>query len=141
MTLSEAQGKWYGVHRLENLFWLGGILVSATLFLASRFSRYWLSLDAISHFTLNIILLGSSCCTAFVMPRARFFTAVIVIIAGLLSIGAYSHFVSAHAHILNSIWAGEVPLRIVTFNTSVINANTDAISQELRRLDTDVAVL
>src|SRR5262245_5747588 len=141
MTLSEAQGKWYGVHRLENFVWLSGILISAALLLASGFSRFWLPLDTISQFTLHIILLGSSCCAALVMPRARFLTAVIVVITGLLSIGAHSHFVMAHADTRSSIRAGEAPLRIVTFNTSVINADTGAVSQELRRLDADVAVL
>ncbi|HET8670701.1 MAG TPA: endonuclease/exonuclease/phosphatase family protein [Candidatus Saccharimonadales bacterium] len=75
------------------------------------------------------------------MPRVRSLTAVVLILIGLLSIGGYSHFVSAHPRVLSSVRAGEVPLRIVTFNTSVVNADTNAISQELRRLDADVAVL
>lgn len=141
MSFLEIQAKSYGVRWSEIAFCLSGTVISGILLLASRLSQYWLPLDALSQFTLQVALIGSGCGIGMLMPRARSLTAIVSVFIGFLFIGGYSHYVSAHPKILGSVQAGELPLRVVTFNASVINADTDAISQELRRLDADVAVL
>ena len=77
----------------------------------------------------------------FLMPFARTFTALVLALIGIAGIGLYPQYVSEQARTVDSLKPGERQLRLMTFNTSVINRDTDAMAAEILRLDPDVATL
>lgn len=77
----------------------------------------------------------------FVMPFARTLTALVLALSGFIGIGLYPQYVSAHSRVVDSLRLGERQLRLMTFNTSVINRDTGAIAAEVLRLNPDVATL
>lgn len=117
-----------------------GIIASAGLLAASRFSPAWPPLDVVTHFTLHLGIAFFACLVGFLAPAARTFVALMLVFAGVVGIGAYAHYVSYGPRVIPRI-EGARPLRLMTFNTSVVNSNLRAIAAELRRAQPDVAVL
>jgi endonuclease/exonuclease/phosphatase (EEP) superfamily protein YafD len=118
-----------------------GLLGCGALLVASRLSQLWLPLDVLSHFTLQLFVLMAACAVGFVMPFARTLTALVLALAGVIGIGLYPQYVSENSRKVDSVKPGERQLRLMTFNTSVINGDTGAIAAEVLRLDPDVATL
>jgi endonuclease/exonuclease/phosphatase (EEP) superfamily protein YafD len=118
-----------------------GLLGCGALLIASRLSHLWLPLDVLSHFTLQLIVLMAAFGAGFVLPFARKLTVLVLALTGIVLIGLYPLYVSGHSRIVDSLKPGERQLRLMTFNTSVINRDTGAIAAEILRLDPDVAML
>lgn len=118
-----------------------GLLGCGGLLIASRLSHLWLPLDVLSHFTLQLCIAMAAFAVGFLMPFARTLTALVIALIGIVAIGLYPNYVSEHSRTLASVQPGERQLRLMTFNTSVINRDTDAIVAEIRRLNPDVATL
>jgi endonuclease/exonuclease/phosphatase (EEP) superfamily protein YafD len=118
-----------------------GLLGCGALLVASRLSQLWLPFDALSHFTLQLFVLMAAFGAGFVMPFARTFTALLLALIGILVIGLYPQYVSEHSRAVDSLKPGERQLRLMTFNTSVINRDMGAVAAEILRLDPDVVTL
>src|SRR5829696_5720335 len=118
-----------------------GLLGCGGLLVASRLSQLWLPLDVLSHFTLQIFVLMAAFAVGFVMPFGRTLTALVLALSGIVGIGLYPLYVSQHARVVDTVKPGERQLRLMTFNTSVINRDTGAIAAEILRLDPDVVTL
>src|SRR5215213_8334450 len=118
-----------------------GLLGCGSLLVASRLSHLWLPLDVLSHFSLQLFVLMGAFAAGFIMPFARTLTALVLALSGIVGIGLYPQYVSDHSRVVDSIKPGERQLRLMTFNTSVINRDTGAVAAETLRLDPDLAVL
>jgi endonuclease/exonuclease/phosphatase (EEP) superfamily protein YafD len=118
-----------------------GLLGCGALLVASRLSQLWLPLDVLSNFTLQMFVLMAAFAVGFVMPFARTLTALVLALTGITGIGLYPQYVSEQSRTVDSVKPGERQLRLMTFNTSVINRDTHAIAAEILRLDPDVATL
>jgi endonuclease/exonuclease/phosphatase (EEP) superfamily protein YafD len=136
----------YGGHirlapNVDLIICVTGVLGSGALLAASRLSHLWLPLDALSHFTVHLVILLGAFVIGYLMPYERTLAATVVALVGFIGIGAYAHYVSAHPRTISSLQKDERPLRLMTFNTSVINKDIEAISAEVRRLNPDIATL
>jgi endonuclease/exonuclease/phosphatase (EEP) superfamily protein YafD len=118
-----------------------GVLISAGLLAATRLSQLWPSFDVLSHFTLHFAILTIAFAIGYFMPFARVLTAILLSLFAFVGIGAYAHYVSEIPRTLGTVRAGEHQLRLMTFNTRLLNDDAEAIVSEVRRLDPDVATL
>lgn len=118
-----------------------GVLVFGGLLAATRLSQLWLSFDVLSHFTLHLAILTVSFAIGYLMPVGRVFTAIVLALIGFAGIGGYAHYASENAHTIGTVQPGERQLRLLTFNTRILSDNTEALVEEIRRLDPDVATL
>ena len=118
-----------------------GFLVFAGLLVATRLSNLWLAFDVLSHFTLHYAVLAGAFLIGYFMPVGRVLTAFILALIGFGGIGAYAHYASEEPRVFGLPQANEQALRIMSFNSGFANDNTEAIIQEVRRIDPDVAVL
>lgn len=118
-----------------------GILIFGGLLLATRLSQLWLSFDVLSHFTLHFAILTIAFVIGYFMPFARVLTAILLALISFAGISAYAHYASENARIVGTLQPGETALRLLTFNTSLLRDNTEALVNEIRRLDPDVATL
>jgi endonuclease/exonuclease/phosphatase (EEP) superfamily protein YafD len=118
-----------------------GFLIFGSLLAATRLSQLWLSFDVLSHFTLHFAILTLAFAIGYFMPFARVLTAILLSLIAFVSIGAYAHYVSDNPRIIGTVHAGERQLRLMSFNTRLLNDDAEAIVSEVRRLDPDVAAL
>jgi endonuclease/exonuclease/phosphatase (EEP) superfamily protein YafD len=118
-----------------------GVLIFAILLAATRLSQLWLSFDVLSHFTLHFAILTIAFAIGYFMPFGRVLTAILVSLVAFVGIGAYAQYVSEIPRTLGTVRAGEHQLRLMTFNTRLLNDDAEAIVSEVRRLDPDVATL
>jgi endonuclease/exonuclease/phosphatase (EEP) superfamily protein YafD len=118
-----------------------GVLLFASLLAATRLSQLWLSFDVLSHFTLHFAILTIAFAIGYFMPFGRVLTAILVSLVAFVGIGAYAQYVSEIPRTLGPVRAGEQQLRLMTFNTRLLNDDAEAIVAEVRRLDPDVATL
>lgn len=118
-----------------------GFLVFAILLAATRLSQLWLSFDVLSHFTLHFAILTVAFAVGYFMPFARVLTAILLSLFAFVGIGAYAQYVSDVPRTIGTVHSGERPLRLMTFNTRLLNDDAEAIVSEVRRLDPDVATL
>jgi endonuclease/exonuclease/phosphatase (EEP) superfamily protein YafD len=118
-----------------------GVLVFGSLLVATRLSQLWLSFDVLSHFTLHFGILTAAFTVGYFMPFARVLTAILLSLISFVSIGAYAQYVSDRPRIIGTAQAGERELRLMTFNTRILNDDAEAIVAEVRRIDPDVATL
>jgi endonuclease/exonuclease/phosphatase (EEP) superfamily protein YafD len=118
-----------------------GILLFASLLAATRLSQLWLAFDVLNHFTLHFGILAAAFTIGYFMPFGRVLTAFVLALLSFAGIGAYAHYTSEHARILGIVQPGEQVLRLMTFNTRLQSENSEALINEIRRLDPDVATL
>jgi endonuclease/exonuclease/phosphatase (EEP) superfamily protein YafD len=118
-----------------------GVLLFASLLAATRLSQLWLSFDVLSHFTLHFAILTIAFAIGYFMPFGRVLTAILISLVAFVGIGAYAQYVSEIPRTLGPVRAGEQQLRLMTFNTRLLNDDAEAIVSEVRRLDPDVATL
>ena len=118
-----------------------GFLIFAGLLAATRLSNLWLAFDVLSHFTLHFAVLAAAFLIGYFMPVGRVLTAFVLALIGFAGIGSYAHYASEKPRIFGLAQANERPLRIMSFNSGFANDNTEAIIQEVHRIDPDVAVL
>jgi len=118
-----------------------GMLVFGGLLLATRLSQLWLSFDVLSHFTLHLAILTVAFGIGYFMPVGRVLTAIVLALIAFAGIGAHAHYASENARLVGLLQPGERQLRLLTFNTGLLKDNTEALVEEIRRLDPDVATL
>ena len=139
LSMRQSTARWRP--NAEGIVCAAGIVASGALLVASRLSEVWLPLEALSHFTLHLVILLGAFLIGFFMPYGRTLAAMVLVLIGFVGIGAYAHYVSAQPRMISSLQPGERALRLMTFNTSVINTDLAAIAAELRRLNPDVVIM
>jgi endonuclease/exonuclease/phosphatase (EEP) superfamily protein YafD len=75
------------------------------------------------------------------MPRAKLFTALVLIVMGLVAIGLWPHVASRSPSALASAGPGERDIRVASFNTLWVNDDAAAVQAEILRLDADIITL
>jgi len=120
--------------------WLGVILGVSGLIL-SRAGHLWIGFDVFSQFTLHFALVTAAFLIGLLIRRARLPVALLVVLAGLVAIGAWPHVESRSPRALASVSGGERALRVASFNTSWLNEDADKVRAEIERIDADVIAL
>lgn len=118
-----------------------GLLVGLLGLAASRLGQLWVAFDVFANFTLHFALITLAFALGMLMPRAKLLAAFIVIILGLLAIGAWPHLASREPRLMATAGPGERVLKVASFNTLWDNRNADAVRDEIIRLDADVITL
>lgn len=118
-----------------------GVMLGLAALAFSRLGQLWTGFDVFSHFTLHFMLLTFGFLVGFVLPRGKLFGAALLLVAGVVAIGAWPHVASLSPKMMASAAPGEAVLRVASFNTLWSNANARAIQAEIERLDADVVAL
>lgn len=104
-------------------------------------SRAYLIFDFFNNLTLQYALAAAAFAIGYIMPRARVLTAIVIIIAGLLTISAWPHYVSDRVAPATATVAGERALKLMTYNTWSRNDDWQAVTAEIKRHDPDIVTL
>jgi len=118
-----------------------GLLIGLCGLAASRLGQLWIAFDVFSQFTLQFAVVTAAFLIGWAMPRARLLTAFVVLVLGIVAIGAWPHLASREVRVLAAAQPGERPLKVASFNTLWINNDADAVKAEIERLDADVITL
>lgn len=118
-----------------------GFLIGLGLLGASRLGQLWIAFDVFAHFTLQFAVLTLGFLVGMLMPRGKLLAAFVVMVIGIVSIGAWPHLASREARALGKPEAGERVLRVASFNTLWVNNDAAAVRAEVERLDADVITL
>jgi len=109
---------------------------------AGWLGNLWIAFDVFSQFSYQFWLVVLAFAVAFFMPFARVLTGIAIVMIGLLVISALPHLTAA------SYPAPEIKapadhrvLRVMSFNTWLLNADVDAMAAEIERNDPDILVL
>ena len=100
--------------RLGMVLGLGGLI-------GSRLGQLWVAFDVFSQFTLQFALVTLAFFIGAVLPRAKLLSAFLVIIFGLVGIGAWPHVASRSPVVVGNVAAGERALKVASFNTLWVN--------------------
>lgn len=118
-----------------------GLLLGLCGLAASRLGQLWIAFDVFSQFTLQFGVVTLAFLIGWAMPRARLLTAFVVLVSGIVAIGAWPHVASREARVLAEAQSGERSLKVASFNTLWVNQDADAVKAEIERLDADVITL
>lgn len=118
-----------------------GLLLGLLGLGASRLGQLWVPFDVFAQFTLQFGVVALGFLVGCLMPRAKLLAAFVVIVVGIVAIGAWPHVASREARVLSALQPGERALRVASFNTLWVNQNADAVRAEIERLDADVITL
>ncbi|QIG50994.1 hypothetical protein G5V57_26650 [Nordella sp. HKS 07] len=109
---------------------------------AGWLGNLWIAFDVFSQFSYQFWLVVLAFAVTFFMPFARVLTGIAIVMIGLLVISALPHLTAA------SYPAPEIKapadhrvLRVMSFNTWLLNADVDAMAAEIERNDPDILVL
>ena len=75
------------------------------------------------------------------MPRARLLAAFVVLVLGIVAIGAWPHLASREVRVIAAPEPGERALLVASFTTLWVNNDAEAVKAEIERLDADVITL
>lgn len=118
-----------------------GLLLGLAGLAASRLGQLWIAFDVFSHFTLQFAVVTLGFLLGMLMPRAKLLTACVVMVLGIVAIGAWPHIASREPRIIGKLQPGERALRVASFNTLWVNNDAAAVKAEIARLDADVITL
>lgn len=118
-----------------------GLLLGLAGLAASRLGQLWIAFDVFSHFTLQFAVVTVAFLVGLLMPRAKLFTALVLIVFGLLGIGAWPHVASREVRSMGALQQGERALKVASFNSLWTNKNAAAVQAEIERIDADVITL
>lgn len=118
-----------------------GLLLAIAGLIGSRLGHLWVAFDVFSQFTLQFAVVAVGFLAGLLVPRAKLLVAFLIIVAGHLAIGAWSHVASSAPNIISELKTGERPLTVASFNTWYDNRDVDAVQAEIERLDPDVMTL
>lgn len=118
-----------------------GLLIGLCGLAASRLGQLWIAFDVFSQFTLQFAVVTAAFLIGWAMPRARLLTAFVVLVLGIVAIGAWPHLASREVRVLAEAQPGERALKVASFNTLWVNNDADAVKAEIERLDADVITL
>lgn len=109
--------------------------------LAGWLGNLWIAFDAFAQFSLHFWLIAGAFGVGFLMPFGRVLTAVTILVAGILVIGALPHMEAAQPQDEIEAPAGHKVIRLMSFNTWLENANVEALAQEIERNDPDILLM
>ena len=118
-----------------------GFLLGIALLCASRLGQLWIAFDVFAHFTLQFAVVTLGFLIGMAMPRAKLLAACVVMVIGVVAIGAWPHVASREPRVVGEVQPGERALKVATFNTLWVNNEVDAVRAEVERLDADVITL
>lgn len=106
-------------------------------------SQYFIVFDVFSHFTLHFAIAAIACGWAFLMPKHRLVSAVAMMLAGMLAIGLWPNL---EERVLPPRGGVESPegyreLRVMSFNSWLMNRDTEAIRAQIELQDPDVVFI
>lgn len=118
-----------------------GLLLGLCGLAASRLGQLWIAFDVFSQFTLQFAVITVAFLIGWAMPRAKLLSAFVVLVLGIVAIGAWPHLASREARVLATAQPGERAFKVASFNTLWGNQKADAVKAEVERLDADLIVL
>jgi endonuclease/exonuclease/phosphatase (EEP) superfamily protein YafD len=116
-------------------------VLALALLAAGQLAAVWIALDIVNHFTAHLLLLAAACLIGMIMPRARVLSAIVIIVAGVISIGVWPHYVSRAEPPAVSAGADERIVRVMSFNSRLTNPEWRGIADEIARHDPDIVAL
>jgi endonuclease/exonuclease/phosphatase (EEP) superfamily protein YafD len=118
-----------------------GLAIGVLGLIASRLGHLWVAFDVFSQFTAQFALVTAAFLVGRFLPRARLFMAFLIIAAGLVAIGVWPHVATSNVRVLDSVKAGELELKVASFNAWYDNPEIDAVKAEIERIDADIITL
>lgn len=118
-----------------------GIAVGVTGLILSRAGHLWISFDVFSQLTLHFAILTAAFTVGLLMRRGRRLVSLLLVLAGVVGLGAWPHIASRSQHVLAEPQAGERALRVASFNTLWFNEDAGMVRAEIERLDADIVTL
>ena len=119
---------------------LGSLLGLAGL-AASRLGQLWIAFDVFAHFTVQFAVVTLGFLVGMLMPRGKLLAAFVVMVIGIVAIGAWPHVASRQPVILGQLQPGERALKVASFNTLWVNNDAAAVKAEIERIDADIITL
>ena len=108
---------------------------------ASRLGQLWIAFDVFAPFTLHFALVAVAFLIGLLMPRAKLLAAFLVLVLGVVAIGAWPHLASRSPPAGVEAGTGEIGLKVASFNTLYGNPRAEAVEAEILRIDADVITL
>lgn len=127
--------------RRDRAFCALGVLGGIGGLIAGQLGALWIHFDVFANGTLHFIIIAVASLVGFFMPRARLLTAVVLTLAGILTISIWAHRTTTHAAILGEPAANEIPLRLMQFNTWYENNDVEAIARSIEAQDADIVTV
>ena len=118
-----------------------GLMLGLFALALSRAGQLWVGFDVFAQFTLHFIILIGACLIGLLMPRAKLTVALLLVLAGLVGIGAWPHIASRSPQEVARPAPGERALTVASFNTLWANPDAAALQAEIERIDADVITL
>jgi endonuclease/exonuclease/phosphatase (EEP) superfamily protein YafD len=118
-----------------------GFLLGLAGLAASRLGQLWIVLDVFAHFTLQFAVMTIGFLVGMLMPRGKLLAAFVVMVIGIVGIGAWPHVASRQPVIMGQLQPGEHALKVASFNTLWVNNDAAAVKAEIERLDADIIML
>jgi len=118
-----------------------GIAVGVTGLVLSRAGHLWISFDVFTQLTLHFVIIAAAFTVGFLMRRGRRLVSLLLLLAGVVALGAWPHIASRSPHVLAEPQAGERALRVASFNTLWVNEDAARVRAEIERIDADIVTL
>lgn len=116
------------------------ILLCIGLFALGEAAPQWPVLDVLRQFRLQLGLGMGAFALAFLMPRARVLSGIVLFILGLIAVGIWPQLHSDRPDEIAAI-VGARAVKVMSFNMSVLNRRLDLVEAEVRRIDPDILTL
>lgn len=119
-----------------------GLVLGLAGVAAGWLGNLWIAFDVFAQFSVHFWLIAAAFALGFIMPFGRVLTAITVLVAGVLVIGAIPH-LSAASYPAPDITApsGHRILRVMSFNTWMGNGDVEALAREIERNDPDILLM
>jgi len=118
-----------------------GILLGIGGLVAGRLGQLWIAFDVFAQFTLQFALLTAAFAAGRLMPRGRLAAAMLLILVGLVGIGAWPQIAALTSPLTGEPKPGEKAVKVASFNTWYENRQVDAVGAELRRINADIVTV
>lgn len=116
------------------------LIIALSGLLAPYFAERWVELDVLSHLRLHLIGAAMAAALALVIPRLR----LVVLLAGLAAtpvVIGLMPVLGSKSEAALPVGAGEMPLKVLTYNTWFQNGDWQALETYIRKEDADVVIL
>lgn len=118
-----------------------GFLLALALLGVGQLSRVWIPLDLLNHFTAQLLIVAAACLVGMIMPRARVLSALVLVLIGVIGIGVWPHYVSGGGPPPVSAGPNERIVRVMSFNSRLVNRDWRAVAEEIVRQKPDIVAL
>ncbi len=108
-----------------------------------HFSQYFIYLDVFSHLTIHFAIAAIALGWAYLMPRHRLFSAIALMLAGMLALGLWPDLYPRQLLPRGEVDApsGYRELRVMSFNKWQRNKDQEAIRLQIEQQDPDIVFL